>query len=213
MKKYALLLIILGFSHFLLPSLEIVGIEGRIGGILYGYAGEERNTASPLKQSFSISVLMDLAKHFEFQPELTLFYFDYVWDSSEERAVPAAIETADRISVFHFLINPVFTLKIPLDEKIFFGITMTPSLLFRLPLSAADNGNEYRGEISEYLYSDLRFFYPALGGLFRWRFSTNTAFSVSASCYIPLFNVWDGSSEAFVDQIMVTGSAGFLFYL
>ena len=211
MKKIGFLLIIQLIISFSLAGMDIKGIETRIGLVSYGYTGETRYTSSPLKESLGAALPMVLNEKYEFRPELTLFYFDYVWDSESERAVPAAIETADRISVFHFFVSPAFSRLFPLDEKIVLGISASPSFLFRLPLIASDNGEDYRRDISGYLYSAGRFFYPSFGGFFRWQFAEKTALDVSAGICLPLFHLWDGSEEPFNDQMIINFNAGFLF--
>jgi len=210
--KNRLPLVIL-FLLFVSPlfSWEVRGIEGRMGLVWYGFDGETEYTVSPLKATLGAAVPMKISSRFEFHPELEMFYFDYVWVDSEERAVPAAIETANRILVFHFLINPSFLYTLPLDseDRLSLGFSLSPAFLFRVPLTAADDGADTRKELSGYLYSAGRFFYPSVGGLFTWRYRERLIFTLAANVYIPLFNLWAGTGAAFYDQMIITSSAGF----
>ncbi|MBI9103287.1 MAG: hypothetical protein JEY99_12795 [Spirochaetales bacterium] len=211
MKKPGIILIILLILTSGLSALTFDRVEARMGMVYYGYSGENRETSSPLKEFLGVGLPMDFGSRFEFRPELTLFYFDYFYNDLDGRALPSPIEKADRISVFHFLVNPAFSIVFPYDNGLSWGLSLSPSFLLRLPLIAVDEGDDDRSDITSYFYSAGRFFYPSAGGFFRWQFAERTALSITAWGHFPLFHLWDGSVEPFYDQLLVSVNAGFIF--
>ena len=199
------------FILFAGSFISALNFESRFGLIYYGYTGESRYTSSPVKSFMGISIPFKLNSRIDFRPGLELFYFDYVWDQTEGRAVPAAIETADRICVFHFLLDPAFTVNFNPAEYIFLGVGGGPSFLLRLPMFASDGGDVYRDELVSYLYSSGRFVYTAAGGFFRWQFSENSSLNLRLWTHLPVFHFWDGSDQPFLDQMLIEAGAGFLF--
>jgi len=192
-------------------SLEIAGLEGHMGMIWYGNS-ERLYTPSPLKGSLGAALILSGGtSRLEFRPELEMFFLDYVWDDASGRAVPAAVETADRISVLHLLASPAFVSRHPLDEegKLSWGWLVSPSVLLRVPLLARDSGGDTMGDVALYLYSAGRFFYPTGGAFFQWKFREKLVFSVEVKASLPIFNLWDGRGLGFYDQMIVNGTAGF----
>ena len=60
-----------------------------------------------------------------------------------------------------------------------------------------------------YFFSMGRFFYPETRFFLRWQISDPVALTFNLRAFYPLFHLWDGLSQSFFEQFMLSGGLGF----
>ncbi|MDR1893510.1 MAG: hypothetical protein LBQ61_02300 [Spirochaetales bacterium] len=185
MKKKPLILVLGLFLGTLSPgALEMRGLEIRMAAQNY-LATEGVYTPSPWTTSLGGAALLGFkpGSPWELVPEVDVFAFAYRWYYG--RAVPAALETAGRITALHFLVSPTLRFRLYSSSRFHAGLTLSPAVLLRVSLSREEDGKSLNG----YFYREGRFFYPGAGLYFRWRYFETLGLSLSASAHVPIIGV------------------------
>ncbi|MDC7226214.1 MAG: hypothetical protein PQJ61_05575 [Spirochaetales bacterium] len=203
-----------GFSADFNADLE--GVELIVGNaiILNAEDVSVSDAPSPIKAFFGVSVPMTFTDIFYFEPGFRVYstYVTLETVDGEFKAVPAAVDTVDRMSVFNCEIRPELGAIFHLNEKISMGITGAPVFTLRFPLTAYDEADsDDKATIREYYYSNARFLGLWAGGFFSWSFGESTTLRLKAGTNLPVYHLWDGDDAAFYDQMIIEPEIGFVF--
>ena len=214
-KAFIAFLIIL----FILPSatfaLELEGVQiVPFGGCLIINAEpvEVSSEPNPVKWVFGASVPMTFTDIFYFEPGLR-FYGTTVTLTSDNKAVPAAEETFNRVWVLNCELRPELGAIFSIAPSMELGVTGAPQFTFRIPVGSFDNAGElgYPGLVSQYYYSAGRFLGTYFGGFFSWTFAEKSALRVKAGTNLPIYHIWDGDDAGFHDQLSIEAEIGMVF--
>lgn len=147
---------------------------------------------------------------------------DILWLNYENRngvAVPTETETGGGNNVF--VIG--FLLDVPFGYVFYFGPPVTETLphrfsatllagasfLFRICMNGdtteayANEMEQNRIAVAQYLWDSGRWFYPMVGGKFGIVLQETFTFTLGVKWYIPLFNLWTTDNNSFLNASML----------
>lgn len=155
-----------------------------------------------------VSVPMLFTNIFFFEPGLRLYGTRVILAETDlglYKAVPAALETENRMWVLNIDIRPELGVQFRPGEKIFLGITAAPAITLRFPLLSYDDASElgHPGIIRQYYFSKVRYLSLYAGAFFGWRFSENNSLIIKAGTNLPVYHLWDEDPAAFYDQLAI----------
>ena len=166
----------------------------------------------PVVSTAGVSVPMKFNSILYFEPGLR-FYGTNVILSAENKAVPAAEETKNRVFVLNCELRPEIGALFELGESISLGVTGAPQFTFRVPVKGFDDAEtgEHKTTVRDYYFSRARFLGIYAGGLFSWNINENTAFRLKAGTNLPIYHIWDGDDSGFHDQLSIAAELGIVF--
>jgi hypothetical protein len=141
-----------------------------------------------------------------------LFYgTQYQW--THDRASPADIERVDNFFVLAMQIDGRVSYKWQLSEQVDMGCGGGLSLVFRIPLFAYDNGEQYRSDMTVYFFDMARFLYPRGDFFVDWALVEGLELRFMVQALVPIYNLWSGESVPFWDGGMIQGIVSLRFLL
>jgi hypothetical protein len=88
--------------------------------------------------------------------------------------------------------------------------------LFRFPFEFTNTDPRAVGgeaPATSYFYSMGRFFYPETRFFLRWSIIETVDLVLNVRGFYPIFHLWDGLSQSFFDQFMLSAGVGFAVHL
>jgi hypothetical protein len=141
-----------------------------------------------------------------------LFYgTQYQWTNN--RASPADIERADNFFVLAVQIDGRVAYEWQLSEQIGMGFGGGLSLVFRIPLFAYDNGEQYRSDMTVYFFDMARFLYPRGDFFVDWAIVQGLELRFTVQALVPIYNLWSGEEVPIWDGGMIQGIVSLRFLL
>jgi hypothetical protein len=98
------------------------------------------------------------------------------------------------------------------SQAIALGGAIGLDLLFRFPFEFFNSLPESvsgRAPATAYFYGMGRFFYPETRLFLRWHIIETVDLVVNVRGFYPMFHLWDGMSQSFFDQFMLSVGLGF----
>jgi hypothetical protein len=212
--RYCLLFIF--FLLFLLPAgLFAIHIESinAVGSITNLINAEEEGAPGPLMPGAGGGIQLNISSNFYAVPALSLQGTQYQLAEDGIKAVPTEVEYRDSVWVLFVLLDPAIGYKWQYNQKLSQGVSFSPVFLFRAPLLHYGAVTDDLAAITNYLYGDGRFFYPAFGTDLFWKSSENLSLVLHVKLLLPWFHLWDGENSGFVDQMMIQTALGLRFFL
>jgi hypothetical protein len=167
--------------------------------------------ASPIVPIFGAGLPMGIAGPFYVEPMIEFFGTYYLWTGTD--VAPAASETGEGgFYTIGSLISLHAGLRYEITPVIRLGGSLGLDLLLRFPFEFQNTTSVDQADQSSalsYFFSDGRFFYPESRLFFRWQISDPVALSFNLRAFYPLFHLWDGLSQSFLEQFMFSGELGF----
>lgn len=204
-------LIFLLFPIFTASTLDWLGLDASLIVLINT---DENSAPSPFLNTFGMSLPFlynDTPLYWE--SSLLLFGTHYqhsfegnvdAADSSRPLFTPAEIEKANSLWVLGVLLDTRFGYLFELNDRIRLGGSGGLAFVFRLPLLAIEDGDQYRGAAFGYFFT--RFLYPEVELAFHWDVLDTLGLSLTVRGLFPLFHLWDGEQVSFADQMMVMGN-------
>ena len=180
-------------------SLMVIGNPGGYGDV------------SPIVQLFGVSLPMRLSGLFYIEPMLEFFGTNYEWIDANSTAVPAQIEAAAGFWTLGALISMHAGVRYAITPKVSLGGSVGADFLLRFPLELSNNSPssvEGRGPALNYFFAKGRFFYPETRFSVIWQVSDAISLILNLRAFYPVFHLWDGMGQPFVDQFMFAGGLG-----
>ncbi len=141
-----------------------------------------------------------------------LFYgTQYQW--TDNRASPADIERANNFFVLAMQIDGRVAYEWQLSDQVGIGVAGGLSLVFRIPLFAFDNGEQYRSDMTAYFFDMARFLYPRADFFVDWGIVEGLELRFTVQALVPIYNLWIGEGLPFWDGGMIQGIVSLHFLL
>ena len=217
MQRAAALVLLILIIPVTVFAVEVEGVQ-ILAGPAFIFNGETvENSPAPPPMPFlsGISVPMTFTEVLYFEPGLRLYGTKVALITKDDvyKAVPAAIETADRVHVLNIELRPEIGAVFNLNENIMLGVTGAPVLTFRFAYEAFDDAED--GEdmsiVNQYYLSAVRYLSIYAGGFFSWGFADNMALRLKVGTTLPVYHIWDGDDVGFYDQLSIEPEIGFVF--
>jgi hypothetical protein len=170
-----------------------------------------KGDVSPIVQLFGVSLPLRVTESFYLEPMLEFFGTNYEWTGSYGTAVPTQIETAAGFFTLGTLISMHAGMRFALTPQLSLGGSIGADFLLRFPLeffNDAQSSIDGRGPALNYFFANARFFYPETRLSLRWQVSDAIGLIVNLRAFYPLFHLWDGMGQPFIDQFMFAGGLG-----
>jgi hypothetical protein len=171
-----------------------------------------KGDVSPIVQLFGASLPLQLSGPFYLEPALEFFGTNYEWvDPPYAVAVPTQIETAAGFFTLGTLISLHAGARFPITPKVSLGGSLGADFLLRFPLeffNDAQSSIDGRGPALDYFFANGRFFYPEARFSVIWQVSEPIGVIFNLRAFFPVFHLWDGMNQPFVDQFMFAGGIG-----
>jgi hypothetical protein len=178
-------------------------------------------TAPPLGDNFNpttsyllgVSLPLRIAGPFFLEPGLEMYGTFYRWDTASSIVVTTANDTGPGgFHAFGVLLSAQAGLSFDVAQAIALGGAIGLDFLFRFPFEFQNTDSETIASESSamsYFYGVGRFFYPETRFFLRWRIIETIDLLLNVRAFYPLFHLWDGLSQPFVDQFMLSAGFGF----
>jgi hypothetical protein len=170
-----------------------------------------KGDVSPIVQLFGASLPIRVAGPLYIEPGLEFFGTNYEWVDANAVAVPTQIETDAGFFTLGTLISMHAGLRFPLTPKLSLGGSIGADFLLRFPLEFSNKSQssiDGREPALNYFFAEGRFFYPETRLSLLWQVSDAIGLIVNLRAFYPLFHLWDGMDQPFVDQFMFAGGLG-----
>ena len=214
LKRIVVVLLFFSFP-FSLSAFQFEGLTAAAGtSVILNAEPVDVSPAPAVTASvFGISASMLFTDVFYFEPGLRFYGTRVILvtkDDNTYKAVPAAIETRDRMGVLNIEFRPELGAQFRPNDSILLGLTAAPVFTFRLPITSYDDAAALGSPaiVREYYFSKARFFGLYAGLFFGWNFGENTSFIIKAGTNVPIYHFWDGDSAAFYDQLAIQPEIG-----
>jgi len=195
-------------------AVDVEGIQFSFGNAIILNAEPVEVSPAPtvVAPMLGVAVPMTFTDILYFEPGLR-FYTTIVTLTDDNKAVPAADETAGSVSVLNCELRPEIGAIFDIGETIAIGVTGAPVLTFRIPVNAEDeeNGESHKTAVSEYYYGSARFLGFYAGGFFSWAFGGHSVLRLKAGTNLPVYHLWDGDDAGFYDQLVIEPEIGMVF--
>jgi hypothetical protein len=165
---------------------------------------------SPVVQLFGVSLPLHVSGPFYLEPMLEFFGTDYEW-TPDATAVPAQIEAAAGFWTLGTLISMHGGVRFALTPKVSLGGSVGLDFLLRFPLEFFNDAQasvDGRGPALNYFFAKGRFFYPETRVSVIWQVSEPIGLIFNLRAFYPVFHLWDGMGQPFIDQFMFSGGIG-----
>jgi hypothetical protein len=171
---------------------------------------------SPIVQMFGASLPLQIDQTFFLEPILEFFGTYYAWTGSNGTAVPTTYEDGTGFFTVATLISLHAGASFPLSPALSLGGAIGFDFLLRFPFELQNTTSTNKDDQSRglgYFFDKGRFFYPETRAFLRWHISDPIDLLINVRVFYPLFHAWDGLSQPFYDQLIVSGGLGFAFRL
>ncbi|WP_020611138.1 hypothetical protein [Sediminispirochaeta bajacaliforniensis] len=190
------------------PHME--GIEFFGGGIWTGNSRSDAGAPSPIYPSLTIGVPLRLGDGpFSFVPALTLYKAWYLYDESEESAIPAELEQRD-ITAVEIIIDSSFRFDMIKRKSFVTGPELSLSFDLPVPIVVWENEDESSSLVSD-LYDSGKFFLPGVGWHWTVILHDTHPLLFNLKSYLPLHRFWDGEDLPFYDRLKIAFRVGYRF--
>lgn len=163
---------------------------------------------SPVVQLFGASLPLKLAGPFYIEPKLEFFGLLYEWVDADGVAVPTQIETASGFWTLGTLISMHAGARFPLSSQLSLGGSIGADFLLRFPIELWNKGASGMGSAQSYFFAKGRFFYPETTFSVIWQVSEPIGLVFNLRALYPIFHLWDGMGQPFIDQFMFAAGIG-----
>ena len=163
---------------------------------------------SPVVQLFGASLPLKLAGPFYIEPKLEFFGLLYEWVDADGVAVPTQIETASGFWTLGTLISMHAGARFPLSSQLSLGGSIGADFLLRFPIELWNKGASGMGPALSYFFAKGRFFYPETTFSVIWQVSEPIGLIFNLRALYPVFHLWDGMGQPFVDQFIFGAGVG-----
>ena len=163
---------------------------------------------SPVVQLFGASLPLKLAGPFYIEPKLEFFGLLYEWVDADGVAVPTQIETASGFWTLGTLISMHAGARFPLSSQLSLGGSIGADFLLRFPIELWNKGASGMGSAQSYFFAKGRFFYPETTFSVIWQVSEPIGLVFNLRALYPIFHLWDGMGQPFVDQFIFGAGIG-----
>jgi hypothetical protein len=210
--RVACLCILLTAAVLPAPAASGADLSVNAGLLLIGtYAPAGSSGLNPtITYLVGASLPFPVAGPFFVEPMVELFGTYYEWAAADSVAVPSTYDAGAGFFTLGSLVSLHGGLDFPLTAALSLGF------LLRFPFAQASDGPaSVTGQASApgYFYGSLRFVYPESRLFFRWKVSDALTLVMNLRAFYPVFHLWDGLGQPFVDQFMLSGGLGFAFRL
>jgi len=212
LKTLIFFMLLFSISLGSLQAVEIKGL-GVFGGITWLGNMSDEGGPDPLLKPIGGEMIIMFTPLFSISPALSVFSTQYQLTADGQKAVPTEVEFANSTWVLAALLDVMADFEFHINDEFSLGAMAFPSFLFRIPLTSWGTAVDTKGDMTSYFYGNLRFLYLGAGGFLRWEMMDGVALSIRLFTRLPIFHIWDGESVPFTDQMMIGGTAGFIFYL
>ncbi len=216
--RVACLLVLLTGAVLCTPAVSAADISLNSSMLLIG-AVAPSGTGGPnpdITYLVGASVPLPVAGVFFLEPMLEVFGTYYEWVPGDSVAVPTVIERGTSFFTLGTLVSAHGGVDLPLSAAVSLGVSLGLDVLLRFPLELTNSLPESvagRAPALGYFFGGGRFFYPETRLFLRWKMSDTFTLVMNVRAFYPLFHLWDGLSQPFVDQFMVSGGLGLAFRL
>jgi hypothetical protein len=200
------------------PSSAALDMSVNTGMLLIGTV-PPAGTGGPnpaIAYTLGASVRLPLGGELYLEPTLDLFTTWYEWVASAGVAVPALEETGDGFFTLGTMAGLQFGIEHPLSPALSIGGSIGVDGLLRFPISlSTDLAASTAGQAAApaFFFGMVRFIYPETRVLLRWKVSNTLSLTVGLRAFYPIFHIWDGLNQPFLDQFMMSAGLGFGFSL
>jgi hypothetical protein len=163
---------------------------------------------SPIVQVFGASLPLKLAGPFYIEPKLEFFGLLYQWVDASAIAVPTQIETASGFWTLGTLISVHGGARFPLSSQLSLGGSIGADFLLRFPIELWNQGASGMGPALNYFFAKGRFFYPETTFSMIWQVSEPIGLILNLRALYPIFHLWDGMGQPFIDQFIFGAGIG-----
>lgn len=163
---------------------------------------------SPIIQVFGASLPLKLAGPFYIEPKLEFFGLLYQWVDASAIAVPTQIETASGFWTLGTLISMHAGARFPLNSQLSLGGSIGTDFLLRFPIELWNQGATGEGSALNYFFAKGRFFYPETTFSVIWQVSEPVGLIFNIRALFPVFHLWDGMGQPFIDQFIIGAGIG-----
>ena len=163
-----------------------------------------------------VSLPLRIAGPFFLEPGLELYGDYYEWTGADGTVIPTVYETGAGFYAIGVLLSAQAGLSFDVSKAIALGGAVGLDFLFRFPFELTNQNPDSvsgRAAAPAYFYGLGRFFYPETRLFFRWRLTAPVDLVLNVRAFYPLFHLWDGLSQSFFDQFMVSAGVGFAVHL
>ena len=194
-------------------GISFEGIHLQAGPVWIGNAyttdssGEpvQGSAASPIEESLSVGIRLRIAENLLFSPLVNVHYTEYL-QAEGQKVVPTQKETGGDAGTVAGLMTASLSTRwlIPLElaEGWELAVGASPTLAFRIPiLSIAGSGSA--AGVSRYFYRSLRYLLPEAYLSTTYAFTESVDVGLVSRVLVPIYNLWDGESTAFWDEMQV----------
>ncbi|MDR2096477.1 MAG: hypothetical protein LBP76_13325 [Treponema sp.] len=162
---------------------------------------------TPVLPVFGLAVAFPLPfiKSASLETSLDLYYNNYGYSDSLQRAVPLAIENR-WTQVLGFVLGIHFLSTIPINSLLNFRVSGGFAADLRLCLIAADlnsyemdDASEQTRKVSDYFWGQGRWFLPVLGGGLDFTLNEKFLLGLDLRAWFPVYRLWTGENEPFIE--------------
>jgi hypothetical protein len=200
------------------PSVAALDMSANAGMLLTGTV-PPAGTGGPnpsIAYVLGASVRFSVGGELYLEPTLDIFTTWYEWVASAGVAVPALEETGGGFFTLGALAGAQVGIEHALSSAVSIGGSLGLDVLLRFPIPlASDVGAAAAGEAAApaYFFGMGRFLYPETRLFFRWRVSSGLSMTMGVRALYPVFHLWDGLHQPFLDQFILSAGLGFGFSL
>lgn len=163
---------------------------------------------SPIVQVFGASLPLKLTGPFYIEPKLEFFGQLYQWVDANAIAVPTQIETASGFWTLGTLISMHAGGRWAVSPKVSLGGSIGADFLLRFPIELWNKDASGMGPALNYFFGKGRFFYPETTFSVIWQISEPIGLIFNIRALFPVFHLWDGMGQPFIDQFIVGAGIG-----
>lgn len=163
---------------------------------------------SPVVQLFGASLPLHLSGPFYIEPKLEFFGLLYEWVDADGVAVPTQIETASGFWTLGTLISMHAGGRWAVSPKVSLGGSIGVDFLLRFPIELQNKDASGMGPALNYFFAKGRFFYPETTFSVIWQVSEPIGLIFNLRALFPVFHLWDGMGQPFVDQFIFGAGIG-----
>jgi len=191
-------------------ALTVDELDINAGLIFIGTTDAGATGPSPIVPIFGASLPMGITGPFFVEPMLEFFGTYYLWTGTN--VAPASAEWGTGFFTIGTLLSFHAGIRYDVTPVLRLGGSLGLDFLLRFPFEFQ---NSTSGDVADqssalgYFFSEGRFFYPETRFFLRWQISDPFALTVNLRAYYPLFHLWDGLSQSFLEQFMFSGELGF----
>ncbi len=218
--RRALPFLLLLAAAFPLPALSVDELDANASFLLIGSVPPAAYAADgpipSLTYLIGASLPLRIAGPFFIEPGLEIYGDYYEWTGADATVIPVAYELGASFYAVGIILSAQAGLSFDLNKAIALGGAIGLDFLFRFPFELANtNVDSVAGQAAApgFFYGMGRFFYPETRLFFRWRLTAPVDLVLNVRGFYPLFHLWDGLSQSFFDQFMLSAGVGFAVHL